>query len=196
MKTCETCKKEKTENEFCKETRRKDGLCKQCKECLSQRKQKYREENPDHVKKVALKSYYKNHDKTKEKKKEWIKNKRSNADFIVVEREYRKKLYHQNATEIREQQNKLKKDPAKKKKMADYMRRYRKEKYGMQTNAHKILEYALKIGHLIRPSKCEVCMKECKPDGHHEDYSKPLEVKWVCHVCHHHIHGKLLDVQP
>lgn len=32
---------------------------------------------------------------------------------------------------------------------------------------------------------CESC-GEAKPlDGHHEDYSKPLEVVWLCRPCHH-----------
>ncbi len=36
----------------------------------------------------------------------------------------------------------------------------------------------------IKPNKCEMC-KRIKPlDGHHEDYSKPLEVKWICRQCH------------
>ena len=37
---------------------------------------------------------------------------------------------------------------------------------------------------LLRPDKCEQCGKECKPHGHHPDYSKPKEVVWLCVSCH------------
>lgn len=37
---------------------------------------------------------------------------------------------------------------------------------------------------IIKPDRCEIC-NEIKPlDGHHSDYSKRLEVKWVCRQCH------------
>lgn len=46
------------------------------------------------------------------------------------------------------------------------------------------VKYALRTGKLIRPSQCEECSKECKPQAHHDDYNKPLEVRWLCQECH------------
>ncbi|KKM75472.1 hypothetical protein LCGC14_1389940 [marine sediment metagenome] len=46
---------------------------------------------------------------------------------------------------------------------------------------------AVKGGELIRPENCSVCGGKSPDrglDGHHPDYSKPLEVMWVCRVCH------------
>lgn len=43
---------------------------------------------------------------------------------------------------------------------------------------------ALCDGVLVRPDKCDRCPTRCKPDAHHEDYSKPLEVEWLCDQCH------------
>lgn len=63
-------------------------------------------------------------------------------------------------------------------------RRYRaanKEKI----KAHRAVEYAVKYGRLKKPENCEEC--GCRPkqlDGHHDDYSKPLSVKWLCPACH------------
>ena len=37
---------------------------------------------------------------------------------------------------------------------------------------------------LAKPGACERCGKVGKLLGHHADYSKPLEVQWLCHVCH------------
>lgn len=43
---------------------------------------------------------------------------------------------------------------------------------------------AVAIGSITKPKKCEAC-KLVKPlQGHHEDYSKPLEVIWLCTGCH------------
>lgn len=42
---------------------------------------------------------------------------------------------------------------------------------------------AVRDGRLIRPDVCPIC-NEGQPQAHHEDYSKPLEVKWCCRRCH------------
>jgi hypothetical protein len=39
-------------------------------------------------------------------------------------------------------------------------------------------------GTLKRPTSCERCGVECKPDAHHTDYTKPLYVDWLCKSCH------------
>ena len=43
---------------------------------------------------------------------------------------------------------------------------------------------AIKEGKIVRSDECSSCGKKCKPDGHHDDYNKPLEVIWVCKPCH------------
>ena len=50
--------------------------------------------------------------------------------------------------------------------------------------AIRIVRRALDAGKITRPFLCEICFKKCKPEGHHEDYSKPLEVNWLCTECH------------
>ena len=77
------------------------------------------------------------------------------------------------------------------------LERHRKEifKYGMlhkdRCTARGKAFRALKKGILVKPNKCTGCNNEI--DGnllqmHHEDYSKPLNVKWVCKKCHTLIH--------
>jgi hypothetical protein len=44
--------------------------------------------------------------------------------------------------------------------------------------------WAVRRGVLIRPARCQDCGRRCFPDAHHEDYSKPLEVEWLCRKCH------------
>lgn len=50
--------------------------------------------------------------------------------------------------------------------------------------AKNAVQRAVKSGHVIRPSTCSRCSIECKPEGHHHDYGKPLDVVWVCRPCH------------
>lgn len=61
--------------------------------------------------------------------------------------------------------------------------------------AQSKVTYALKTGRLIRPDRCEDCGKRQNKqtfhsgiEAHHDDYSKPLEVRWLCLSCHHKIH--------
>ena len=46
------------------------------------------------------------------------------------------------------------------------------------------LNNAVKLGKIIRPDSCEVCETPGAVQGHHSDYSKPLEVRWLCRSCH------------
>lgn len=47
---------------------------------------------------------------------------------------------------------------------------------------------AIADGRLVR-QPCERCSK-LKVQAHHDDYSKPLEVRWLCPVCHNHLHAE------
>ena len=50
--------------------------------------------------------------------------------------------------------------------------------------AYSAVQHALAKGTLVRPDNCSSC-DETKPvDAHHHDYSKPLDVQWVCRQCH------------
>lgn len=48
--------------------------------------------------------------------------------------------------------------------------------------------YEIKMGRLIR-KPCEIC-GESKVEAHHDDYSKPFEIRWLCIKHHHEFHGK------
>ena len=54
-------------------------------------------------------------------------------------------------------------------------------------NARAYARVYLNRGLLLRKS-CEECGAE-KSQMHHEDYSKPLEVNWLCRGCHLERHG-------
>ncbi len=58
----------------------------------------------------------------------------------------------------------------------------------IKRRAHQRVLYAVKTGRLEK-RPCESCGNP-KSQGHHEDYSKPLEVRWLCAVCHKKEHRK------
>lgn len=53
-----------------------------------------------------------------------------------------------------------------------------------QGRAGKRVSHAIKRGILIRPDTCERCSGQGPIEAAHEDYSKPLEVSWLCRSCH------------
>ena len=64
-------------------------------------------------------------------------------------------------------------------------------KYKDKAHAENLLNNAIRDKKIIRPNECSVCHKICIPHGHHFDYTKPLEVIWVCPACHSKIHKEL-----
>lgn len=52
--------------------------------------------------------------------------------------------------------------------------------------ARRKLQLAVQHGKIIR-GPCSQCGAP-KSEGHHEDYSKPFEVQWLCRPCHRALH--------
>jgi len=57
------------------------------------------------------------------------------------------------------------------------------EKY----KARVTLNNAVRDGKISKPSTC-ACGRSGRIEAHHEDYSKPLEVSWLCVPCHKQAH--------
>lgn len=53
--------------------------------------------------------------------------------------------------------------------------------------AHRAVKRALATGRLVR-SQCEQC--EQVGEAHHDDYSQPLNVRWLCRLHHADLHRR------
>lgn len=62
------------------------------------------------------------------------------------------------------------------------------DKYRYKQTAREAVAMALKTGRLVKPDKCEICAYQGRIEGHHNDYSRPLAVVWVCTTCHSQNH--------
>ncbi len=83
-----------------------------------------------------------------------------------------------------------------------YLREYRRKKYATDpeyrtkvdaataatpnevSRARQRVGAAIKRGELVRPEICEECGRESYIEAAHADYSRPLEVRWLCRRCH------------
>lgn len=57
---------------------------------------------------------------------------------------------------------------------------------------HSALARAVRAGTVLKPSACSVCSSNGRIEAHHEDYGKPLEVRWLCPRCHQRVHAGLV----
>lgn len=53
-----------------------------------------------------------------------------------------------------------------------------------QRKAHVALNNALRDKRIIRPDRCDDCQNPGAVHGHHDDYTKPLIVRWLCVPCY------------
>jgi len=62
------------------------------------------------------------------------------------------------------------------------------ERYPLKRASHVITGNAIRDGRLIKPKNCSECTSVEKIEGHHDDYTNPLNVRWLCNKCHRKWH--------
>lgn len=73
--------------------------------------------------------------------------------------------------------------------------RYR-GRYPQKHQAQLQLQVAVKTGKIRRASACIKCGGTKLVEAHHDDYAKPLAVRWLCRWCHrtwHRLNGQGLN---
>jgi hypothetical protein len=70
-----------------------------------------------------------------------------------------------------------------------------REQFPLKYKAQTAVNNAVRDGRLIKPVDCSACDKKGRQiEGHHDDYSKPLEVIWLCSPCHKQLHRDLRNI--
>jgi hypothetical protein len=111
--------------------------------------------------------------------KERVKKRRNEKITLIraYDRE-RSRLPHRKAAK-----EEYRKRPDVQKKLVARTRKARQTRPGMLLS-HNAVMRGIKSGKIIRPDHCTRCLVQCVPQGHHDDYSKPLDVMWLCTFCH------------
>lgn len=114
---------------------------------------------------------------------------------------------HENTEKVRAYDQKRAQEPARKRKSAGYRRTFLARHPGILTaysqrqRRRNPVKYAAvtAVGNAIRDGKllrqpCEVC--GAKAHAHHDDYRRPLEVRWFCPKHHRELHKRLVAPIP
>ena len=170
MKICKLCRLEKTFDEFVKHKRYSDGFYCYCKECARNKNKEYKP--------------------TEEaKKKKLISRKKYRENNREIIRAQDRENYQKNPKHFKDKAR----EGMKKYLEISGMKR-RREHFDKNPEiliSRLELSAAVRSGKLKKPTECSVCNKTSKRiEGHHDDYSKPLEIVWLCVPCHRKIHRK------
>jgi hypothetical protein len=100
----------------------------------------------------------------------------------IYEKSYKKDYCKKNSKWIVEKKRiwRLKNPEKFRKQMNRYIKNYKKRNK-IKVNARNMAEKYIKIP---EGTLCQKCGKNIAKERHHEDYTKPLEVKFWCKDCH------------
>ena len=99
----------------------------------------------------------------------------------------------ENIERITEYELKRARDPERQAKQRMYNKVCR-ERHPDRKAARTILGNAIGRGKIDRPSVCSEWGEPGYIEAHHHDYTKPLDVVWLCFRCHLSAHGKVAYV--
>ena len=168
VKWCYACKEYMNIEHFGKNRRKQDGYATECRAC----------------KKIAdAKSYQKHRARRLQRMKEYKEEHYEEIRIKDIETSRSKRGRKRNRVATKKYYNTHKEIVGKRVKEG-YV------KYPEKYRSRTAFRNACKCGKIQRPKECQQCFIECTPDGHHEDYSKPFEVVWLCKGCHGKMHRR------
>ena len=131
------------------------------------------EEKKARSREIKQRSYQKHAEAYRERQRQYY------AENRETERE-RNRRWHQENPEASREWNR--------RKIQGAIERHRQQRADpierIKHQARDALNNAIRAGSVIRPSACSQCGCACSPHGHHHDYSKSLDVVWLCQPCH------------
>lgn len=166
MKKCSKCKELKDPTQFYRNRKNPDGRQYACKECKSAVCRQWREKNKKHIAKTNRKYLENNRLACNRRNNEYRKKNRERAAEWFQN-------YRENNRET----------------LAEKQRAYYQENK-QKVFARAAVSEAIRKGELTPPKTCSLETLEChgRIEAHHDDYNKPLDVKWLCTTHHNAWH--------
>jgi len=96
------------------------------------------------------------------------------------------RLHRAENDSVREYDRERSKTKKRKENVARVTKRWRVEN-PEKHKAHVAVRNAIRSGKIVR-MPCEIC-GESRSHAHHDDYSEPLVVRWLCALHHHRTHA-------
>ncbi len=168
QKRCYACEQVLSVECFGKNRAKKDGFSDECRRCRKISDAKSHQKNRN--KRLAkMRAYQNEHcEELRIKSIEYSRSERGRENNNKATRKYY--ATHKKAIAKRMKRNQVE----------------QKERYVSRYQASN----AIKLGKLSRPTACQDCNKQGRVEGHHPDYTKPLEITWLCKRCHALKHRK------
>lgn len=181
-KVCKHCGLTKELLLFPKDKALKDGYKNHCKACNAKISEAYRKRHPDRV--SEAKKIRSQKQETKEKQKLYNSSDRGKAAQKRYLSSEKGKEYYYQYSQLPKSKERSKRYRTSERGKEVAIKGTKKwiKKNEVKKVAHGKLNYAILMGRVTK-QPCTVCGSD-KSHGHHEDYSKALEVVWYC-VKHH-----------
>lgn len=179
-KACSKCGVVQPLSDFHKNSSASDGHQASCKTCSRASHREYYQRNSEAVKLRARAWELANPDRLAERRKKWFL---ANPDKRC---EYQKKWEFKYPGRFAEFTKKWRSENPER--WLEIQRKWQKENSD-KLRCHQKLRYAVQNGYVLKSTICQFCGATDTPiEGHHQDYSKPLEVMWLCDPCHKRLH--------
>lgn len=172
-RVCSKCKTWKPRAAFSVEPRTRHGMAARCTDCENARSLAYTRENLELTRKTRRESARRAYAADPDKFRAKCKAARSDP-------EYRARI---NASAAASHRRRMAEDAQ----YAERTRQVRRDRRNRVSDREKVLareklRHAVYAGKVVR-QPCEKCAAPFA-HGHHDDYSKPLDVRWLCPACH------------
>jgi len=170
------------ENEPCESVQNANQPISTAQERKKEYMKQWRKNNPDKIRAHNRKSYETNRGTIEKCKARW------KAAHPQRHKQIQKEWYERNRAMCIEKAKEWATDHPEQ--CQEYTKNWKKDN-PQKARAHKIINDAVYRKKINKPQHCQMCGQVTPRhllNGHHEDYSKPMDVKWLCHQCHVNIH--------
>lgn len=201
-KICTGCGETKAQSEFRKDAQKRDGLTCRCAECLN----RYAKTDAVRARNLAYRSTDAARADQKVRNKRYTQTETGRAALAAGVARYAKtergsaikkaavkrfKESEQGRASLKESAIRFKQSEHGRVSLKESAIRYM-DANPEKIKAHYMLNNAIKAGAIVPWSVCAIWDCAVKPEAHHPDYDRPLDVVWLCRLHHKQAHASVL----